>query len=61
MIRVVNTELGGCSLTDQSYDSKNENTFDKLVKFANWGLKPLFDVYISSNPKNPEEYVVRVS
>ncbi|CAF0964437.1 unnamed protein product [Brachionus calyciflorus] len=60
IINVVNNELGGCSLTQANYNANNENTFDKIVKFAKWGLKPLFDVYISSNPKDPESYVVRL-
>lgn len=58
---LVNKELGGCSLTSSSYDITNEDTFEKIVKFSKWGLKPLFDVYVSSNPKKPNNYVIRVS
>ena len=61
LLNIINKELGGSSLTQANYDLNNENTFDKIVKFAKWGLKPLFDLYISSNPKNPDSYVMRVN
>lgn len=61
MKKLVNEELGGCSLTDSNYDKNKEDTFEKIVKFSNWGLKPLFDVYVSSNPKKPNNYVIRVT
>ncbi|CAF1087988.1 unnamed protein product, partial [Brachionus calyciflorus] len=60
LLNIINKELGGSSLTQANYDVNNENTFDKIVKFAKWGLKPLFDLYISSNPKNPDSYVMRL-
>ena len=60
MLKVINTDRGSGSLTNSADDPKSEDSFDKLVKFASWGLRPLFDVYISSNPKDPESYVVRV-
>lgn len=60
MIDLINNELGGCSLTNPKYDLNSEDSFDKIVKFSKWGLKPLFNVYISSNPKKPNNYVLRV-
>lgn len=47
-------------MTLTSYDVSKEDTFEKLVKFGKMGLKPLFDFYVSSNPKAPELYVIRV-
>lgn len=54
-------ELGGSPMLDSNLSPANEDPIDKLVKFMTRGLRVFFDVFISSNPKASDAYVLRVS
>ena len=60
LIDAINEELGGWSLIQSESKLSLDNIFKKLVKFAKLSFKPLFVVYISLNPKNPKQYILRV-
>lgn len=61
MLHVLVLELGGAPMFDPTFDLQAEDPIEKLLKFQRRGLKPFFDVFISSNPKDPQAYVLRVS
>ena len=48
-------------MLDSNLNPTNEDPIDKIVKFMTRGLRVFFDVYISSNPKASDAYVLRVS
>lgn len=61
MLNVLKNSLGGSSLIDSAYDATKEETYEKIAKFGKMGLKPFFDLFVSSSPKDPKSYVLRVS
>jgi hypothetical protein len=57
---VINKKLGGWPILDPTYDENKETAFQKLVRFRKLESKPIFDFYISPNPKDPASWIIRV-
>ena len=61
LIDVINKELGGWSLLGSNKVVTSDSIFKKLSDYHRLGSKPLFNVYVSTNPKQPELYTLRVN
>jgi hypothetical protein len=58
----INDELGGWPILDNKYFNRNVNsTLKTLIKLFNNGISPLFNIYVSSSPFDPNKAVLRVN
>ena len=61
LIDMINKELGGWSLLGSNNEVTPDSIFKKLSDYRRLGSKPLFNVYVSENPKQPEKSTLRVN
>ncbi len=53
--------LGGWPLIKNSYFKPNQNnTIKNMLKLYNIGINPLFNIYVSSSPSNPNLAILKV-
>lgn len=61
ILNYIDEELGGWHVLNKNNSIKaNLSTLDKLIKLRFIGIKPLFDLSVMSNPKNPTLSVLRL-
>lgn len=61
MIKVLTKNIGSAPMFDPNFDPDAEEPIDKLLKFQKIGFNPMFILYVSTNPKNPQLYSLSVS
>lgn len=64
MLSFVANELNGWPLLHSSqytYDDSKENTFKTIIKLFEYGVSPLFNVFVSPSPADPNTAVIRMS
>ncbi len=47
-------------MLDKSKEINAQKVYDNLVKLGKLNHKPLFDVYLAENPKNPKQWILRL-
>ena len=57
-LEIIETEFGGWPLLNDV--NSNLNLTDRLVKLRKIGYKPLIDIHVSANPKDPIESILKV-
>ena len=57
----IQNELGGWPLLNNESISTNISTLDKLVSLRMIGIRPLFELSVMSNPKKPNNFMLRVN
>ncbi len=61
LLDVINKDLGGWPLLDNSYDPDKITLSQKLIRMRKLEIQPLFLFYIDANPKDPKKKVLRVN
>lgn len=60
LLDVINTELGGWSLINPTYNQDSHTLVDKLVRLRKLNIQPVFSLYLEVNPKIPSQAILRL-
>jgi hypothetical protein len=60
LVKFIKNKLGGWSYLDSSVSVTKETVFQRLNAFAKYAHRPLFSFALSTNPKSPAQYTLRL-
>jgi hypothetical protein len=62
VLKFLNDQFGGWPiLNDRHFNPSVESTFNNLIDLYKIDVNPLFNMYVSTNPSNPNETILWVS
>ena len=57
---ILATELDGWPILSSSFDPNAKSAIQKLIDYRKRSVRPFVNVYVTSNPANPAQYVIAV-
>ena len=57
---MLNNELGGWPILSGAEYNPSMTAVEKITDFLKKGLKPLFSIVVTSNPKKPAQYMLAI-
>ena len=59
-LEVLNNELDGWPILSGKEYTPSKTAIEKITDFLKKGLRPLFSIVVTSNPKMPAQYVIAI-